>query len=44
MVQGILDDQLLVLTDPAAHAMVERHATDREAFVRAQIEYVEGAS
>jgi hypothetical protein len=42
-VQGILDDQLLVLTDAVAQEMVERHATDRAAFVRAQIEYVEGA-
>jgi NAD(P)-dependent dehydrogenase (short-subunit alcohol dehydrogenase family) len=44
VVQGILDDQLLVLTDAAAAEMVERHATDREGFVRAQIEYVEGAT
>jgi NAD(P)-dependent dehydrogenase (short-subunit alcohol dehydrogenase family) len=44
VVQGILDDQLLVLTDPVASEMVVHHATDREAFVRAQIEYVEGAS
>jgi NAD(P)-dependent dehydrogenase (short-subunit alcohol dehydrogenase family) len=44
VVQGILDDQLLVLTDAVAGEMVVRHATDREAFVRSQIEYVEGAS
>jgi NAD(P)-dependent dehydrogenase (short-subunit alcohol dehydrogenase family) len=44
VVQGILGDQLLVLTDPVAQEMVERHATDRETFVRAHTEYVEGAS
>jgi NAD(P)-dependent dehydrogenase (short-subunit alcohol dehydrogenase family) len=42
VVKGILDDQLLVVSDPAVAEMVERHATDREGFLRAQIEYVEG--
>jgi NAD(P)-dependent dehydrogenase (short-subunit alcohol dehydrogenase family) len=42
VVQGILDDRLLVLTDPVAQHMVERHATDREGFLRAQIEHIEG--
>src|SRR5262249_2555106 len=42
VVQGIIDDRLLVLTDPIAQAMVERHATDRDDFLRAQIEYLEG--
>jgi NAD(P)-dependent dehydrogenase (short-subunit alcohol dehydrogenase family) len=40
--QGILDDQLLVLTDPVVDEMIERHATDREGFLRSQIDYVEG--
>jgi hypothetical protein len=42
--QGILDDQLLVLTDPEAHAMVERHALDREGFLGSQIDYLEKAT
>jgi NAD(P)-dependent dehydrogenase (short-subunit alcohol dehydrogenase family) len=42
VVQGIIDDRLLVLTDPIAQAMVERHATDRDGFLREQIEYLEG--
>jgi NAD(P)-dependent dehydrogenase (short-subunit alcohol dehydrogenase family) len=41
VVHGIIDDRLLVLTDPIAQRMIERHATDREAFLRAQIEYLE---
>jgi hypothetical protein len=44
VVQGILADELLVLTDPEAAAMVERHATDREAFLRAQIDHLEGST
>jgi hypothetical protein len=42
VVQGILDDRLLLLTDPSAAAMVERHAHDREEFLQSQIEYLEG--
>jgi NAD(P)-dependent dehydrogenase (short-subunit alcohol dehydrogenase family) len=42
VVQGILDDQLLVVTDAVVTEMIERHATDREGFLRAQIAYVEG--
>jgi NAD(P)-dependent dehydrogenase (short-subunit alcohol dehydrogenase family) len=41
VVEGILADELLVLTDPVAAAMVERHSTDREGFLRSQIEYLE---
>ena len=37
-------DELLVLTDPVAAAMVERHATDRDGFLRSQIEYLEGGT
>jgi NAD(P)-dependent dehydrogenase (short-subunit alcohol dehydrogenase family) len=44
VVQGILDDELLVLTDPIAAEMVERHATDRDGFLRTQIDYIEGAT
>jgi NAD(P)-dependent dehydrogenase (short-subunit alcohol dehydrogenase family) len=43
VVQGILADQLLVLTDPLAGQMVHQHATDREGFLKAQIEYLAGA-
>ena len=42
VVQGIIDDQLLVLTDPLADEMVRRHATDREGFLRSQIDDLEG--
>jgi len=44
VVRGILDDQLLVLSDPLADEMVRRHAIDRDAFLRSQIDYLEGAS
>ena len=44
VVQGILLDQLLVLTDPVADEMVLRHATDREGFLRAQLDYLEGGT
>ena len=43
VVQGILDDQLLVLTGSEVSEMVERHALDREGFLQSQIEYLEGA-
>jgi NAD(P)-dependent dehydrogenase (short-subunit alcohol dehydrogenase family) len=42
--QGILHDELLVLTGPEAHAMVERHTLDREGFLRSQIDYLEKAT
>jgi NAD(P)-dependent dehydrogenase (short-subunit alcohol dehydrogenase family) len=42
VVQGIVDDQLLVLTDAMAATMVEDHARDRSAFVDSQIRYLEG--
>ena len=41
VVRGILDDELLILSDPAAAAMVQQHAADREAFLQTQIEYLE---
>ena len=44
VVQGILRNQLLVLTDSEAEAMVERHSLDREGFLRTQIEYLEKAT
>ena len=42
VVQGIVEDRLLVLTGAEAAEMVERHALDREGFLRSQIEYLEG--
>jgi NAD(P)-dependent dehydrogenase (short-subunit alcohol dehydrogenase family) len=42
VVRGIVENRLLILTDPVAGAMVERHALDREEFLRAQIDYLEG--
>jgi NAD(P)-dependent dehydrogenase (short-subunit alcohol dehydrogenase family) len=38
VVQGILEDRLLVLTDPLADTMIRQHAADREAFLVSQIE------
>jgi NAD(P)-dependent dehydrogenase (short-subunit alcohol dehydrogenase family) len=38
--QGILQDRLLVLTDPVAESMVHQHAIDREAFLASQIEWL----
>ena len=43
VVQGILGDQPRILTNPVAGSMMERHARDAEGFLRAQIEYLEGA-
>ena len=43
VVQGILADRLLVLTDPSAETMMQRHAADRDDFLASQIEYLEGA-
>jgi NAD(P)-dependent dehydrogenase (short-subunit alcohol dehydrogenase family) len=42
VVQGILDGRLLVVTDAAVTDMIERHASDPEAFLQAQIAYLEG--
>ena len=42
VVQGIVDDQLLVLTDEVAATMVEDHARDRRAFLDSQLRYLEG--
>jgi NAD(P)-dependent dehydrogenase (short-subunit alcohol dehydrogenase family) len=41
VVQGILDDRLLVVTDAVVQEMVEQHAHDRDAFLRSQIAYLE---
>jgi NAD(P)-dependent dehydrogenase (short-subunit alcohol dehydrogenase family) len=41
VVRGILEDRLLVLTDPLAETMVYEHAVDREAFLAAQIQWLE---
>ena len=38
VVRGILEDRILVLTDPVAESMVLHHALDREAFLASQIE------
>jgi len=43
VVDGILTDRLLVLAGPEATEMIERHALDREGFLRTQIEHMEGA-
>jgi NAD(P)-dependent dehydrogenase (short-subunit alcohol dehydrogenase family) len=42
VVQGIVSDQLLVLSSPEVAPMIERHALDREGFLQSQIAYVEG--
>jgi NAD(P)-dependent dehydrogenase (short-subunit alcohol dehydrogenase family) len=44
VVQGILRDELLVLTDAVADEMVQRHAADRAGFLRSQIDHIEGAT
>ena len=41
LVEGILADELLILSDDAAGAMVEQHALDRNGFLHAQIDYLE---
>jgi NAD(P)-dependent dehydrogenase (short-subunit alcohol dehydrogenase family) len=43
VVQGILENRLLVLTDPLAETMIQRHAADRDEFLASQIQYLEGA-
>jgi NAD(P)-dependent dehydrogenase (short-subunit alcohol dehydrogenase family) len=40
VVQGILEDKILVLTDPVADSMVQQHALDRDAFLASQIEWL----
>jgi NAD(P)-dependent dehydrogenase (short-subunit alcohol dehydrogenase family) len=42
VVQGILENRLLVLTDPLAETMIQRHAADRDEFLASQIQYLEG--
>jgi len=41
VVQGILEDRLLVLTDPTAESMIHDHANDREGFLASQITWLE---
>jgi NAD(P)-dependent dehydrogenase (short-subunit alcohol dehydrogenase family) len=43
VVQGILVDELLILSNPMAQTMADHHVRDAEGFLRAQIEYLEGA-
>ena len=42
VVQGILEDKLLVLTDPLAETWVQHHAADRDEFLTLQIQHLEG--
>ncbi len=42
VVQGILEDKLLVLTDPLAETWVQHHAADRNEFLTLQIQHLEG--
>jgi NAD(P)-dependent dehydrogenase (short-subunit alcohol dehydrogenase family) len=44
LVQGILGNKLVVLTDPLAESMIQRHAADRDAFLTSQIRYLDEAS
>ena len=41
VVHGILHDELLIFSDPAAAVMVQQHAADRDAFLQSQIEHLE---
>jgi NAD(P)-dependent dehydrogenase (short-subunit alcohol dehydrogenase family) len=41
VVHGILQDRLVVVSDPLAELMVQQHAVDREAFLAAQIQHLE---
>jgi NAD(P)-dependent dehydrogenase (short-subunit alcohol dehydrogenase family) len=43
VVQGILEDRLLVLTDPLAESMIHQHAADREAFLASQIQWLDAS-
>jgi NAD(P)-dependent dehydrogenase (short-subunit alcohol dehydrogenase family) len=40
LVQGILRNKLMVLTDPLAAPMIQDHAADRDAFLTSQIQYL----
>ena len=42
VVQGILENRLLVLSDPLAETMIQRHAADPDEFLASQIQYLEG--
>jgi len=42
VVQGILEDRLLVLSGAEAAEMAERHALDRDTFLQSQITHLEG--
>jgi hypothetical protein len=44
LVQGILANKLMVLTDPMAESMIQRHAADRDEFLASQIRYLNEAS
>jgi NAD(P)-dependent dehydrogenase (short-subunit alcohol dehydrogenase family) len=44
LVQGILGNKLVVLTDPLAESMIQRHAADRDTFLTSQIRYLDEAS
>lgn len=44
VLEGIIEDRLLILSHPDAAAMVERHANELESFVQSQIDYLGGAS
>jgi NAD(P)-dependent dehydrogenase (short-subunit alcohol dehydrogenase family) len=41
LVQGILGNKLVVLTDSLAESMIQRHAADRDTFLTSQIEYLD---
>jgi NAD(P)-dependent dehydrogenase (short-subunit alcohol dehydrogenase family) len=41
VVRGILENRLLMLSDPLAETMVHNHAADREAFLASQIQWLE---
>jgi NAD(P)-dependent dehydrogenase (short-subunit alcohol dehydrogenase family) len=41
VVRGILEDRLLVLTDPLAESMIRQHAVDRDAFLATQIQWLD---
>jgi NAD(P)-dependent dehydrogenase (short-subunit alcohol dehydrogenase family) len=44
VVDGVVEDRLLIVSHPDAAAMAERHALDVEGFVQSQIEYLEDGS
>ena len=41
LVQGIMANKLMVLTDPMAESMIQRHAADRDTFLASQIRYLD---